>query len=242
MSRSNPTSESQHPCTRWIEWDGSNGNLRYYDKTQEKNIEMEDGFTFLLLDQLATVKGWHDASDSGIFSNEVRDTKAETLVVKAFKANTILAEGFYSQIKDRVAAIGGNYVANCYIAFKSDGVLKIGSVQFKGAALNAWVDFKKEAGAKIYTHAVQIKGSKEGKKGKITFKTPLFFLKEITTETDEAAKELDKELQAYLDTYFKRPKTSQARESAPSEEKEPYSKPPATPDPDLDTPEDDIPF
>lgn len=222
-----------------MEWNGEQGVLRYYDKTTEKNVTMEDGFTFLLLDQLATVKGWHDASDSGIFSNEVRDTKSETLVVKAFKANAILAEGFYAQIKDRVAALGGSYVANCYVAFKTDGELKIGSVQFKGAALNAWVDFRQEHKADLFKKAIQIKGYTEGKKGRIVFRTPVFHLKDISQETNDAATALDRELQAYLASYFKKPKTSQAREATTPYETEPMDLPPTAP-PEEDA--DSVPF
>lgn len=219
-----------------MEWDGSNGNLRYYDKQTKQNVPVDDGFTFLLLDQLATVKGWHDASDSGIFSNEVRDTKSETLVVKAFKANAILAEGFYANIRDRVAAIGGNYVANCYVAFKDGGELKIGSVQFKGAALNAWVDFRNEHKNEVFSKAIQIKGFTEGKKGKITFRTPVFHVKDITPETNDAATELDRGLQSYLATYFKKPKASQAAGEATPEPEPEYRR---SPEPE---PEDDIPF
>lgn len=224
-----------------MEWDGSNGNLRYYDKQKETNVPVPDGFTFLLLDQLATVKGWHDASDSGIFSNEVRDTKSETLVVKAFKANSILAEGFYASIRDRVSALGGNYVANCYVAFKDGNDLKIGSVQFKGAALNAWVDFRKEHKNDIFTKAIQIKGVKEGKKGKIEFKTPVFHMKDITPETNDAATALDRDLQSYLASYFKKPKTSQtdnSRAVSEPEEAGGYDGSNSTPE----IPEDDIPF
>jgi len=220
-----------------MEWDGSNGVLRYYDKAAKQNVTVDDGFTFLLLDQLATIKGWHDASDSGIFSNEVRDTKSETLVVKAFKAGSILAEGFYSQIRDRVAALGGNYIANCYIAFKSGNELKIGSVQFKGAALNSWLDFRKEHAAALYEKAIQIKGFTEGKKGKITFRTPVFNLKDITPETNEAATELDRELQSYLAVYFKTPKTRQVEQAT---QEEPQSD--GDPLPYTDQEEDEIPF
>lgn len=238
MSRSNPTTESQHPCQRWHEWQGEQGTLRYYDKKTEQNVTVDDGFTFLLLDQLATVKGWHDASDSGIFSNEVRDTKSETLVVKAFKANAILAEGFYANIKDRIAALGGSYVANCYIAFKNEGgELAIGSVQFKGAALNAWVDFQKENKKDLFKKAIQIKGFNEGKKGRITFRTPVFHLKEITPETNDSATELDRKLQSYLEAYFKKPKTSQARDASPAPEPEPSTVPFSEPEP-----QDDIPW
>lgn len=245
MSRSNPTLNSPHPCTRWIEWDGSNGGFRHYDRDGKQNILIPDGFTFILLDELSTVKGWHDASDSGIFANEVRDTKQETLIVKAFKGGTI-AEGLYQKIRDRVNAAGGSFVMNLYVAFKGDsGSLAIGSVQFKGAALSAWLEFRKQNRNDLYKKAVRVKGNTEGKKGKITFRTPNFFLTEITPETDAQALALDKELQKFLEGYFKRTRTEQVEASPhePAEEhEEPHSRSanPAS-EPERD-PEDDIPF
>jgi len=211
MSRSNPTEHSQHPCTRWFEWDGSNGGLRYYDKSAKQNIEVPDGFTFILLDQLATVKGWHDASDSGIYANEVRDTKQEVLIVKAFKAGTI-AEGFYASIRDRVNAFGGYYMANLYIAYRGENGLALGSLHFKGAALSVWMEFQKANRSDLYKKSIQIKGHTEGKKGKIVFRTPKFFIREITPETDAAATELDRGLQTYLKTYLSRTKSEQVEQ------------------------------
>jgi hypothetical protein len=57
--------------------------IRYYDKEAKKNVDVGADFTFILLDQLASVRGWHDDSNSGIYSNEVKDTTQEALVVKA---------------------------------------------------------------------------------------------------------------------------------------------------------------
>ena len=89
----------------------------------------------MLLDQLGGVRGWHEASESGIYSNEVKDTRQDMLVVKAFKGG-ILAEGIYKDIKDRVNALGGQFVANCYLAFKDDaGPLehRLSAIQGRGA-------------------------------------------------------------------------------------------------------------
>lgn len=253
MSRSNPTTNNPNPCTRWIEWDGSNGGFRHYDKDAKKNILIPDGFTFILLDQLATVKGWHDASDSGIFSNEVRDTKQEVMIVKAFKGGTI-AEGFYAKIRDRINAAGGNYTTNLYVAFKTGDTLSIGSVQFKGAALSAWLEFAKNNRSDLYKKAIRVKGFTEGKKGKIVFRTPNFFLADITPETDALAIDCDKKLQAFLDGYFKRTRVEQVEQSPnepehyehepPVERQRPPHDPDLDPEPDpaLEDPEDDIPF
>lgn len=208
MSRSNPSDNAPHPCARWVEWDGSNGEFRYYDKEQKKNLPIADGFTFILLDQLATVKGWHDASDSGIFANEIRDIKQDVLVVKSFKGGT-LAEGTYKAIRDKIIAHGGHFTANLYVAIKIDDVLSIASVQLKGAALSSWMEFAKQHRADLYKKAVRSKGFTEGQKGKITFRTPIFSLTDVTPETDAKAIECDRVLQEFLKSYFSRTRVEQ---------------------------------
>lgn len=241
MSRSNPTDNAPHPCTRWIEWDGSNGGFRYYDKEQKKNVAIEDGFTFILLDQVATIKGWHDATDSGIFSNEVRDIKQDVLVVKAFKGGT-LATGTYSQIRDRVIAQGGHFTANLYSAIKADDGLAIASVQFKGAALNAWVEFSKKNRGELYKKAIRTKGFEEGKKGNIVYRTPIFSLADVSPETDAKALDCDRVLQEFLKGYFARPRTEQAAQaSAEASPPENDDRPSYAPPP-VEELEDDIPF
>jgi len=244
MSRSNPTDNSPNPSTRWHEWSGQDGVIRYYDREKKENITVGDKFVFILLDQLAVVKGWHDPSDSGITSNEVRDTKAETMIVKAFKGG-ILAEGLYASIRDRIKAQGGHFTANLYIAFKLQDKLALGSLQFKGAALNAWVDFSKANRADLYKKAIRINGFTEGKKGKITFRVPKFSISEITEQTDADAKALDEQLQIFLKGYFSRTRTQQVespKAHEPLEEQEEYV-PPPPPEMDADgVPAEDVPF
>lgn len=248
MSRSNPTDNTAHPCARWIEWDGSNGEFRYYDKETKANVSIGDSLTFILLDQVATIKGWHDASDSGIFSNEVRDVTQDVLVVKAFKGGT-LAEGPYKQIRDRVIAQGGHFTANLYSAIKIGEELAIASVQFKGAALNAWVEFSKKNRSELYKKAVRCKGFDEGKKGKIVFRTPIFHLADVTPETDAKALECDRVLQEFLKSYFARTRVEQvaATPVAPTQpqngEHHPADAPPGYDGKGgFDDMDDDIPF
>lgn len=250
MSRSNPSLNAVHPCQRWHEWNGEKGSIRYYDKeadkgdgTKGKNIEVASPFTFLVLDKLATIKGWHDASDSGIYSNEVRDTTREPFVVKTFGSGPI-ATGFYREIKDRVGAIGGYFCTNLYVGYKTVNGLAMGSLNLHGAALNAWVEFEKKNRAQIDNMAITITGFGEGKKGKIVYRYPVFSIKEVSAQTNEQAIALDRELQKYLEGYFKK----SVRETAPIDpapEAE-YTPPPppemeaeAAPEPDNT---DDVPF
>ncbi len=201
MSRSNPQANSPNPATRWFEWNGEHGTVRYYDKESKKNVDLPAGFTFLLLDELASVRGWHDLSESGIYSNEVRDTTKDVLVVKSFKGGT-LAEGLYKAIKDRVNTQGGQYVANCYIAFKNGGNdLAIGSLRFKGSGLGAWMEFRKAHRGDLYDKAVMVTGYTEGKKGRIVFRMPTFELKDVSGDTNVQAVALDKTLQKWMEGY-----------------------------------------
>ena len=258
MSRSNPTDNSPNPSTRWYEWDGSNGEIRYFDKEAKSlkdptkkgsNIPVKMPFGFILLDELASVRGWHDASDSGIFSNEVRDTRAEPLLVKSFKGG-LLAEGFYSAIRDRVAAHGGHFTTNLYIGYKdAQGNLQIGSLQLKGASLNSWVEFRKANRVDVYKKAIVITGFVEGKKGNIVFRTPVFAIKDISEKADTEAKALDQLLQHYLKGYFARTATDKvARPAAPAEgvQEHPEEVPQEEPEPEepptrvID--DEDVPF
>ena len=221
MSRSNPTVNNPHPCTRWHEWTGGDkgGTIRYYDKTSKTNIEVELPFSFALLDELSVIKGWHDASDSGITSNEVRDTRADVMVVKAFKAG-IIAEGLYATIKDKVAAAGGHYTSNLYIAYEpTEGApFSLGSLQFKGAALSAWMEFKTNNRQALYSKGVSITGFTEGKKGKVTYRVPVFELVDLPDEANQTAIEVDKALQTYLTQYLGRPKAEAAVPATPAED------------------------
>jgi hypothetical protein len=203
MSRSNPTVNAPNPAVRWFEWNGEHGKVRYYDKDAKKNIDVPLPFSFLLLDELASVRGWHDASESGIYSNEVRDTRTDILVVKSFKGGT-LVEGVYKDIKDRANAVGGHFNANCYIAFKASTGLAIGCLRFKASALGAWMEFRKAHRSELYEKAVNITGFSEGKKGRIVFRVPTFELKDVSGETNAIALDLDKQFQDWLKGYLSR--------------------------------------
>ena len=263
MSRSNPTTQLTHPAKKWFECNGETGAIFHYDREQKKKINHDLPFVFILLDELSVIKGWHEASESGITSNEVRDTRQEVFVVKSFKGG-IIASGHYNFIKDKVAAQGGSYHSNLYMAFKdTDGTLAIGSLMLRGAALSAWFDFKKKnrsntvevAGKKVsvlYAKAICIKSFSEGKKGSIKFKYPNFSLSEIKPETNDQAIALDRELQEFLTAYLQRNKAEAAAQpthegnqpDAPAENQDPPGEPepPRESEPNTEPDPEDVPF
>lgn len=212
MSRSNPTVNISHPASRWIEWNGAKGTLRYFDKEinnpanpdkKGANVTIQQPFAFLVLDELAAVRGWHKPSKSNITSNEVRDTREQPFLVRSFKGGPI-ANGLYAQIKEKIAFAGGYYQSNVYIGFKNaSGVLDLAVLQLNGAALKSWMDFRKKAGKSLYEKAVFINGSTKGQTGDVEFHMPIFGQKDVTPPVEEAAIKLDAEvLQPYLKEYF----------------------------------------
>jgi hypothetical protein len=255
MSRSNPVDGVRNPSTRWFEWAGGDdgGHVRWYDKDAKADVKVDGPFTFLLLDELSTVKGWHEPSESGIYANEVRDLRQDALVVKSFKGGE-LASGLYTSIKDRIVAKGGHYHGSIYIAYKEGEELRLGNLGLKGAALSAWMEFKKSAPSKkdangksvraYFVDAVTITGYEQAKKGGTTYRVPKFALKPVGEDTNQKALALDAELQTFFTDYLKRPKADAAKPAdRPNEEEPPFAPEERVPvKGPFDDFEDDIPF
>jgi len=227
MSRSNPSDDKpKNPSELWAEWKGSKGAFEYYDKDQKKPFLLKCPFTFIVLDQLATIRGWNKAMKDGIYSNEVWDTRAEIMVVKYF-GGQMIAEGFYTAIKEKILANKGHFVTNCYIAFKEGNDLKLGCIQFQGCSLGPWFEFVKNNRDAIYKKAVSVKPGKLKTSGNVQFYPPIFSITELSAESDEKAKQVDKKLQEFLSAYLTRNKAEQV--SSPPSGASPR---PASPDDD----------
>lgn len=204
MSRSNNT-EIQNPASKFIEWKGGKGILRYFDKSRGEKGEdviIPLPFTFLVLDRLSTIKGFSDSDQSGFWSNEVRDLKKEPFTVRTKKG--VVHTGLYSTMAP-VLNMGACYSQSIYAAVKgADGKLEIVNIQMNGCAIGPWIELLK--GKDIYKYAVTIASrSDEKKKGQTVYYEPVFKLNsQIAEETEKQAIELDKQLQEYLAAYFKR--------------------------------------
>lgn len=237
MSRANPNAGVTNPSTRWFEWRGGDGVIRWYDKTKKESIDIpvdkKKPFRFIVLDVLATVSGYNKKRKSGIYSNEVRDTRTDPLIVKFFEGGTI-AEGLWADIKDKVVANKGGFSAVCYIAFKDGPDLKIGGIKFKGCSLGPWFEFQKAHRNDIDTKGVAIVGSEADTTGDVEFKKPIFGIVEISPETNQAAGLLAQELAKFHTAYFSRTTVQRA-------EKDAASQPDAATDSQDTPPEDYVP-
>lgn len=198
MSLSNPTA-STSPVTKYIEWKGGEGVFSYWDKEQENRVNMPERFYIIVLDQLNTVRGYHEESESGIFANEVHNLSKQELTVKSHKGG-VIAQGLWNDIKDKVTAKGGKYTKAVYAALivpKPDKTFSVECVKLDiyGSSVSPWID------AKIYDDGSVIELSKNPeaqKKGKTVFYQPFIVKKEKRLDVLDRCIAMDKELQQYL--------------------------------------------
>ena len=193
---SSPTS---NPSTKFITWKSNDKQFSFYDKEAKENVAIPLPFKFLVLDELHTVSGWNDATSSGIYSNEVKYISKEEMTVKPFKGNEI-AKGLYKDIKERIVAAGGHYVKSIYIMLE-DGSLA--NIQLKGSAVQQWGEFTQKTRSRLTDEWIEVKGTKDGKKGAVKFSIPDFtFLRSLSESEAEQADECFNTLEAYLKTYL----------------------------------------
>lgn len=153
------------------------------------------------------MKGWNDASQSGIWSNEVYYIGSEPMTVRAFKAGEI-ATGLYKDIKQDITNAGGKYHRSVYVMLE-DGT--IANLSFKGAVVREWSDFFGDNQSLLDNQWIEVNTAKEQKKGSIKYSTPEFTLgKNLTAKESSMADETALELKVYLDEYFRKEEVIEA--------------------------------
>ena len=188
-----------NPATRFFEWKSNEKTFVYFDKDTKTNVTVPLPFKFLVLDELHTIKGWNDATESGIYANEVKFISRDEMVVKPFKGNEI-ARGLYKDIKEKAKAAGGHYVKSIYIMLE-DG--SIANLQLKGAACQTWGDFTAKSKTRLVDEWVSVVGFDEAKKGSVKYTTPIFgYLASLGGAEADLADEAFNTLEAYLKTYL----------------------------------------
>lgn len=197
MSRSNQIN-IKNPSNRWYEWAGKKGQLKYYDKENEKEVYIDLPFHFLVLDELHTITGFDRRENTGYRANEVRDVRNDILVVRN-NSGHIVREGVYSEVKT-ISAV--KYAKSIYIAYYEGKELQIGNIKASGAFSSQWIEFTKMND--VYKTAVSIPQA-DFVEGEIDYYEPVFVTKKVSDETENKALELDKELQEYLSHYLKQP-------------------------------------
>jgi hypothetical protein len=200
-------SNTTNPATKFLDWKSNDKGFEYYDKElaisnpeTKGKVKIPLPFKFLFLDELHTIKGWNDATESGIFSNEVKYISKEPMTVKPFKGNEI-AKGLYKDIKEKVQSAGGHYVKSIYIMLE-DGSLA--NLQLKGSAVEKWGEFTQKTKSRLADEWIVVAKALENKKGAVKFFTPEFgFEKSISNDEGIQADNCFDILESYLKGYLK---------------------------------------
>ena len=197
----NQTEGSKNPATKFLQWKSNDKSFAYYDKTKSENIQVELPFKFQFLEHFHTIKGWNDASESGIYSNEVKFISKEPLTVKAFKRSGNIAEGLYSDIKPNVQSAGGHYSRSVYVIDESGNIINL---QLKGAVVSAYSDFMNENENQIEGAWMTVNKAEDKKKGSVKFSVPVFEIGDaFTSDEMKLANEKYIEVANYFDKYSK---------------------------------------
>lgn len=199
ISHNTEKSTSSNPTSKYLDWKSNDKSFSYYDKEAGENVRVGLPLKFVFLQHYHTVKGWNDASQSGIYSNEVYYIGSEPMTVRAFKGGTI-AEGIYKDIKQDITNAGGKYHRSVYVMLE-DGT--IANLSFKGAVVREWSDFMEANKNLVDNQWIEVKSAKDQKKGSIKYSTPEFTLGAKLSAKDSAqADSVASELKTYLDAYF----------------------------------------
>lgn len=197
MSRSNPTLTS--PAQHFMSWQGSTGQLTWYNKETKTNVPVKLPFKFMVLDQLATIKGYNKPAKAGYWSNEVRNTRKEELIVRL--GNQTVYVGMYKNKQGTVQVPkGADYTQSVYIAHKIGDQYVLGNINMKGSSRSAWFEFTGSCKPENGT-VTMLKGDVQTAQTG-DFYPPIFTYNTSTDEENVVAVKLDTELQVYLSQYF----------------------------------------
>lgn len=198
MARITPPSngpKSQNPTAKYLTWKSNEKTFSCYDRETRENYLMELPLKFLFLQHYHCVKGWHDASNSSIYSNEVYYIGSEPMRVSASKGG-LIAEGLYKEIKPRVVASGGRYFRAIYVILE-DG--SIANLSIKGSVVKEWSDFFDSQKNNLDNNWIVVDQFNESKKGSVKFTTPIFNVGDAVS--DDMSKAADAAAN-YLGEYF----------------------------------------
>ncbi len=218
-TRQNDEGGSANPATRFLRWKSSEQAWVWYDKEKEANCTLPMETPFIVLDQLATVSGFDERKNAGIWSNEVRSIQRDVLHVHAGKEPVFT--GVWREVKANIT--GAEFASSVYALAKIGDEYQLVNFQIKGCALGPWIDFVKDVGGTkaLYENTViAVTDTEKDKKGATEFYRPVFRVisKKLSPEASAQADEADKKLQAYLDGYFKAASREEPGQDAASAE------------------------
>lgn len=170
-----------NPVKKYISWDSDNKCFKHYDKELKKNISIPLPAKFTYLKQMATIRGFSEKDNSGMYSNEVTmyDLKTKELNVRTFNGKSIVS-GKYSDIKDSVKSAGGKFAVNLYAVLNGELVC----LTLFGSSFSSWYDFTASKNFNATTQYIEVNSAVEKKKGKTDYSEPVFTSGDAISDKD----------------------------------------------------------
>lgn len=203
----NKSEGSKNPATKFLEWKSKQKCFGYYDKDKGEDVLIPLPIKFQFIEEFHTIKGYHESSESSIYSNEIK-TMQEELTVKSFKLKEPIVKGLYNDIKHQVKSAGGKYGKSVYALL--DG--EIVNFQLYGASITPFIFYTagdKKTNVKGHSHLlesnfIEVKEYVDKKKGANKYTEPVFSLgNAYTTEEYELVSNKYQEVANYFDKYTK---------------------------------------
>jgi len=206
MSLSNP--RQTNPAKKFIDWSGSKGMFKYYDKEKKENIFFEEDIYIIPLDDLNTIRGFDSDNQCGYYSNEVKYLDKEEMFVKSFKGGQI-AKGLYNSLK---LPAGCKFSKSVYAALitgdKKNTIIELVNFQFSGAAIGSWIDakIKVDSGEIVKLSSSTVKLTK----GATEYFAPEILRIGKRKDIFDKCVNMDKDLQIYLKSYLNQDHSEEA--------------------------------
>jgi hypothetical protein len=225
MSRSNQQ-QLNDPATKILRWTSEKGCFQVYDRESGEKNDLKIPVSFVVLDELQSVKGWSTKYDGGIYANLWRGNEPGFFKVKVNQGggNDFPIVGHWKSIKDRVENEGGKWVKVIYAMMKSkSGGYETVRIDLHGTVAYSFGLIKGSMDGAIVIKETYV-DEKLQKKLRKEFLFPKFEKMKINDDVEQQAIIKDKELQEYLNDYFQALNTNASKfEQQEPEQQEPES-------------------
>lgn len=182
-----------NPAKLFLEFQGSEGYFKYYDKSTKQNVQA-DNPKFLLITERITITGWN-RTNGGLYSNEISDIMSEELDVKYHKANNKnIVKGLYADIKDKIGAknVNGKYTKVVYCMLYINKEWKMCCIKMTGKQITSWINVLqqvKDAGLNEFDVMFKIDKIEFDDSGAIKYYFPTFAF-DVLDESNAAQKKI----------------------------------------------------
>lgn len=202
MSRTQPEAHASNPVEYKLEWVGheEGGYFSVWDREAKKEIKLDLPLRFAYLNIRKAVAGYYESVKRSFFSNEIAPFSKEEFDVRYYKDGNAhpVAKGTWTDIKGEVGQKGAKYCNVVYATLLNSTSEEIpgGSLvklPFMGAAGSEWINLDIKDG-----QSFAVSGFNDCKKGRTSYRAPVFELIEITDEEGAIADEQDVALLEYF--------------------------------------------